>query len=582
MKFTRDYFDRLSREQRSVLKKCGIPMDTEEILNMEDRRFNDLVNSSHNNFSLDENNLWLDLVDDIRKGREEVINNRKRVWSLLEEEAKHDEWYGSKGYESNRSTNAGPSIYDELEGSDKPEARDLYRDGINAILYKYHLKTMRDNYEQWHYSYTEGIFVPEGEFLIKEVMQFTVGTKLTTRRVNEARNEVERRSLVRRTEFDRGVEWVATNNCMINLLTGETSAFSPDFLCTTKIPVAFNHSYTKDACANCLRLIKWHNSEIVKFLNSIMDPEDVDLLLDFLAYCLWRDYRQNFWLLLHGAGSNGKSTLLGLIQHILGSNNVSSESLDRLLHNQFAVANLYQKLANIDADISSDISLNNTGMLKLLTGNDLITGENKFKTAFKFINQAKLIFSCNTIPQTDDDTDAFYRRALIITFKKQFFGKNDDRKLIDKLTTEQELTGLLHELLSRVPRIVKEGLRQVTNESLAETHRVYSKGSDPLKYFCDSAIMLDVNAKVPKMDMYEHYIKFCNTEGLPTESEQSFSRKFRERMDLQTKQYRINHDKVYYWVGVRMAEWNPQEESLATLEEIKISEFTNAQREELK
>jgi hypothetical protein len=129
---------------------------------------------------------------------------------------------------------------------------------------------------------------------------------------------------------------------------------------------------------------------------------------------------------------------------------------------------------------------------------------------------------------------------------------------------------------------VKEGLRQVTNESLAETHRIYTKGSDPLKYFCDSAVMLDVNAKVPKTDMYEHYIKFCNTEGLPTESEQSFSRKFRGNMNLEIKQYRINHDKVYCWVGVRLEEWNLQEERLATLEEIKIGEFTDAQLEELK
>jgi putative DNA primase/helicase len=558
-------------------------MDTDEIINMDDGRFNNLINSQHNDLSQDENNLWLDLVDEIRKGREEVINNKKRLYSLLEEEAKHDKWYGSEGYDSNRSTNSGPSIYDdELKESTKPEALDLYRDGINSILYKYHLKTMRDNYEQWHYSHTEGIFVPEGEFLIKEVMQFTVGIKLTTNQFNEAKNEIQRRSFMRRTEFDRDIRWIAAKTCMVNLLTGETATFSPDFLCTTKIPVTFDHRCTKDACANCLRLIKWHNSEIMKFLNSVMDPEDVDLLLDFIAYCLWRDYRQNFWLLLHGAGSNGKSTLLRLIQHFLGSNNVSSESLDRLLHNQFAVANLYQKLANIDADISSDISLNNTGILKQLTGNDMITGENKFKTAFKFINHAKLIFSCNTIPQTYDDTDAFYRRILIINFRKQFFGRNDDRRLIEKLTTEHELTGLLHELLSRIPRIVKEGLRQVTNESLAETHRIYSKGSDPLKYFCDRAVMLDVNAKVPKTEMYEHYIKFCNAEGLPTESEQSFSRKFKERMDLQTKQYRINHDKVYCWVGIRMAEWNLQEESLATLEEIKISEFTNAQREELK
>ena len=110
-------------------------MDTEEIIYMDDKQFNNLVHSQHNDFSQDENNLWLDLVDEITNGREEVINSRKRLWSLLEEEAKHDKWYGGKGYESNRSTTSEPSIYDdELVESDKPETPDLYRDGINAVL----------------------------------------------------------------------------------------------------------------------------------------------------------------------------------------------------------------------------------------------------------------------------------------------------------------------------------------------------------------------------------------------------------------------------------------------------------------
>ncbi|HEY7570724.1 MAG TPA: phage/plasmid primase, P4 family [Nitrososphaeraceae archaeon] len=583
MIFSRDYFDKLSREQRSVLRKCGIPMDTEEIIKMDDERFNDLIYAEYIDLSDYELNLLLILKDEIKKGRKEVNKKRDRLYSLLEEEAKHHQWYGNNSNDHKHSTTFESSIYeDEVDESDRSEVFDLCRDGIATILYNYHLKTMRDNYEQWHYSHTKGIFVQEGEFLVKEVMQSIVGTKLTTKLFNEAKNEIERRSLMRRTEFDRDIEWMATNNCMVNLLTGESFTFSPNFLCTTKLPVTLDHRYIKDACANCLRLVKWHDSEIMKFLNSIMDPEDIDLILDFLAYCMWRDYRQNFWLLLHGAGSNGKSTLLSLIQRFLGTDNVSSESLDRLLHNQFSIANLYQKIANIDADVSQDVILNNTGILKILTGNDVITGEYKFKTSFKFTNHAKLIMSCNKISQTGDDTDAFYRRVLIISFKKQFFGKNDDRKIIAKLTTEQELTGLLHELLSRIPRIVNEGLRQVTNESLAETYRKYSWGSDPLKYFCDRAIMLDTTAKVPKMDMYNHYIKFCNAEGLPTESEQSFSRKFRKNTDLQTKQFRLNHDKVYCWVGVRLAEWKLRQESLAALEEIKISEFTSAQREELK
>jgi phage/plasmid-associated DNA primase len=109
----------------------------------------------------------------------------------------------------------------------------------------------------------------------------------------------------------------------------------------------------------------------MKFLYEIITPEDVELVLDFMAYCLWRTYKFNFWKLFHGAGLNGKTILLNLIERFFGKHNVSGETLDRLLHERFAVANLFQKMVNVDADVSPDVIFNNTGILKKLTGNDL-------------------------------------------------------------------------------------------------------------------------------------------------------------------------------------------------------------------
>lgn len=148
-----------------------------------------------------------------------------------------------------------------------------------------------------------------------------------------------------------------------------------------------------------------------------------------------------------------------------------------MLNERFAPANLYQKLANIDADVSGDILIKNTGKLKKLTGNDEYPGEFKYKTPFKFRNFAKLIFSCNEIPETDDTTDAFFRRLIIINFTQQFLAEKDDPHIIDKLCTEEEFTGLLHELLGRLPRIIAHGIRPTTNETMKETYEKYMRGS---------------------------------------------------------------------------------------------------------
>lgn len=125
--------------------------------------------------------------------------------------------------------------------------------------------------------------------------------------------------------------------------------------------------------------------------------------------------------------------------------------------------------------------------------------EEKFKPPFKFVNYAKLIFSCNKIPETEDQTDAFFRRLIIINLTTQFFGDKEDFDLIQKLTTDEELTILLHEILSRVPRILGEGLRKTTNERIAETYGKYTKGSNPVKAFYEKAIGPEVGGRIPKM-----------------------------------------------------------------------------------
>jgi putative DNA primase/helicase len=179
-------------------------------------------------------------------------------------------------------------------------------------------------------------------------------------------------------------------------------------------------------------------------------------------------------MLLVGRGLNGKSILLRLVERFLGKDNVSSETLHRLLKERFSVGNLFQKLANVDADVSYDTVFNNTGVLKKPTGNDLHIGEHKYKKPFKFPNHAKLFCSCNKIPETEDDTDAFYRRILQINFTQQFFGEKDDPNLIDKLTTQEELSILLHELLSRLPRILKQGFRKITDETMEQTYNKFT------------------------------------------------------------------------------------------------------------
>jgi len=79
-----------------------------------------------------------------------------------------------------------------------------------------------------------------------------------------------------------------------------------------------------------------------------------------------------------------------------------------------------------------------------MAAGDSVTGEHKFGQPFTFRNFAKMIFSGNLIPESEDKTDAFCRRWVIIHFHKRFADGKEDAELTKKLTTPEKLSGLLN------------------------------------------------------------------------------------------------------------------------------------------
>ena len=140
----------------------------------------------------------------------------------------------------------------------------------------------------------------------------------------------------------------------------------------------------------------------------------------------------------------------------VGKQNVSHPTLQELLGDRFASADLNCKLVNVFADLEAD-KLVNTGRFKALVSGDSIRAQRKHQQAFSFRNYAKLIFSTNKIPESMDNSYAYYRRWVILPFDRIFEGEKEDTDLISKLTTEEELSGLLNLAQKGLTKLIKEG-----------------------------------------------------------------------------------------------------------------------------
>ncbi|MDQ3903647.1 MAG: DUF5906 domain-containing protein [Thermoproteota archaeon] len=315
---------------------------------------------------------------------------------------------GSRNDTAANDKPAAPLIENHIQQASRKRIDNLTR----TLMDTYVLATAMDTGEIYCYDETRGIFVNNGKAIVEQQAEAMCST-VSEKEINEVIGHIRRRTPSEREEFDKNIEWLVCKNCMINLKTLQTTPHSPDFMVTVQIPVRYEESVSDFASFFNLagdNGVKYHCSpcpSIMKFMHEVMSADDVETVLDFVAYCLWRGLPFHKYLLFNGSGRNGKGVMLGLIKRFLGFINVSGESLHRLLENRFATAEIHGKLANIDADMSKE-ALKNTGVLKKLTGGDYIPAEKKYHSPFKFVNYAKLIFSANQIPITPDETDAFF------------------------------------------------------------------------------------------------------------------------------------------------------------------------------
>jgi P4 family phage/plasmid primase-like protien len=155
--------------------------------------------------------------------------------------------------------------------------------------------------------------------------------------------------------------------------------------------------------------------------------DNLQTVMELIGYSFYRKYQYATLTYFvndpkKSSGANGKSQVLNYISHVLGGrNNVSSVQLEKLSTKteRFSSSQLQHKLANIDADSGTEY-LTDTGVLKSLTGGDLIQAERKGKDPFQFVNYAKLLFSTNKLPKFSDNSYGLERRLIVIPFEKEF------------------------------------------------------------------------------------------------------------------------------------------------------------------
>lgn len=408
---------------------------------------------------------------------------------------------------------------------------------VDQVLKHLHIVTIRDTEEILYYD--RGIYRSGGEQRIKELLQIIGDSEITNARRSEVLAAVRAKTGADRSEFDKDPAILNVKNGLLDVRTGQFRPHHPEHLSISQMPVNY------DPRALC--------SNFVRFLRETLEPEHIGTIVKILGYLLYKKSVYHKAFMLYGEGSNGKSTLINTIEAFVGKENRATVSLQDLSTNRFAKAELYGKLVNLFADIPSK-EIEDTGDFKMLVSGDPIGAERKHQQRFTFENYAKLIFSANIIPKSADKTYAYFRRWILIPFNRVFEGDDADEHLLEKLTTEEELSGILNLAIKGLKKLqIERGFKE---QDIEEIISAYDLGASRIRIFLQEHCVVEPGNDglfEESARLREAYRRFCKAHGIKHFNEAHFGRELKA-LGIDHRLKRIGGKRVFCDFGIALKE----------------------------
>ena len=194
----------------------------------------------------------------------------------------------------------------------------------------------------------------------------------------------------------------------------------------------------------------------MKYLDEVLPDKKTQMVLaEYIAWSFLPDLKLEKVLFLYGSGCNGKSVFVDVIEALLGRDNVSHESLSDMC-GEFggnSRANLAGRLLNTCSDVAPNAFSGD--IFKRIASGEPISTKILYKDVVTITDYARMIFCLNELPKTNDRSDGYFRRFLIVPFKVQIPKSKIDPKLTQKIIST-ELPGIMNWVLDGMRRLIKQ------------------------------------------------------------------------------------------------------------------------------
>jgi putative DNA primase/helicase len=329
-------------------------------------------------------------------------------------------------------------------------------------------------------------------------------------------------------------------NGTLNLRTGELGAFDRSHHITKMAPVEYSDT------AECPQ---W-----LTFLDRIFQGDQglIRFVQKMAGICLTGSIEEQVFFILYGKGANGKSTLLNVLESLLGEY-AATVSPDLVLAGRSskdaeratpAKARIQGRRLLIATESEPNRRLAED-VVKQVTGGDRIAARVPYaKCEIQFKPVGKLLLATNHQPELASVDHGTLRRVKLVPFSVQIPREEQDKQLEQKL--KRELPGILRWAVEGCKAWQDEGLGDPP--AIKEATARYLDDQDVLAPFIDACCELDPEATVTNRDMRAAYARYCEAEQVEPKSDKALTTLLKQRDGVTT--WRTNSDRGYQ--GIRL------------------------------
>ncbi len=335
--------------------------------------------------------------------------------------------------------------------------------------------------------------------------------------------------------FDRDPWLLNVENGTIDLRTGNKLPHDPEQFITKLAPV----EYDPEADAPLWR----------QFLGEIFNENQdlIDFVQRSVGYALTGSTKEQVVFFLYGTGRNGKSTLVNVLQALLGDYAMHTPTSTLMSKRNEGVPNDVARLkgarfvSGVEVERGRRLS---EPFIKQLSGGDIITARFMRAEWFEFLPQFKLFFAVNHKPVIRGTDLAVWRRIRLIPFDVTIPEEDVDPDLGQKLL--EELPGILNWALKGCLVWQQHGLGLPAE--VAQATAGYREEMDLLSDFFEEYCVLDPLAQVSKGELYVVYKQWAESAGERVLSTTKFGSEMIERG---FEEYRTGGTRYWEAIGLK-------------------------------